>query len=119
MSGELYECVRRRFANELSLWGTGRDMHQVVLATFARERESRPTIEELTLMPTTAQWIPVEDASDLQLVERLLKSGTRFRKDLRYNDSARGPLPRAVLLDTAGPTDYADPTRGQGITIGT
>ena len=54
-------------------------------------------------MPTTAQWIPVEDTFDLQLVERLLKSGKRFRKGLRYNDSARGPLPRAALLDTEGP----------------
>jgi hypothetical protein len=107
MSGELYECVKRRFGNELLLWGTGGDMHLVVLATFARDRERRPTIEELTLMPTTAQWIPVEDTFDLQLVERLLKSGRRFRKGLRYNDSARGPLPRAALLDTEGPTDRA------------
>jgi hypothetical protein len=49
-------------------------------------------------------------SANVGLVERLLKSGMRFRKGLRYNDSARGPLPRAALLDTEGPTDHADPT---------
>jgi hypothetical protein len=108
MSHKLYECVRR-FADELLLWGAASDMHLVMLGTFALDETRRPTIEELSLMPTTAQWIPVEDMLDLQLVERLLASGRRFRKGLRNNDSPRGSLPAVALLDTEGPTDHDIP----------
>jgi hypothetical protein len=101
MSPELYEGIGRRFAEELALWEAAHDMHLIVLATFALDQRGIPGVEELSLMPTTAEWIPVRDTTDLQFVKRLLASGRRFRVDLRFNSTAPGSsLPRTALLDT-------------------
>jgi hypothetical protein len=60
-----------------------------------------PAIEELTLMPTDAHWIPIEDSFELQLVDRLVREGRRFAKCLRYDSMGEGLLASAVLLDTS------------------
>jgi hypothetical protein len=51
MSHELNECVGRRFADELLLWGAANDMHLILLATFALDERSLPMIEELKMSP--------------------------------------------------------------------
>ena len=53
-------------------------------------------------MPMNAQWIPVEDAFELQLVDRLVHEGRWFTKALRYNLARIHTLPSATLLDAAG-----------------
>ena len=53
-------------------------------------------------MPTNAQWIPVEDAFELQLVDRLVREGRCFTKGLRYNLSGSRAVASATLLDAAG-----------------
>ena len=101
LSDQLYESIGRRFEQELSLWGISEGLHMVIIATFGLSDAGIPTIEELSLMPTSAQWIPVEDVFELKLVSRLLQAGRRFSKSLRYDSPAQRCLTTAVLLDTA------------------
>jgi hypothetical protein len=61
-------------------------------------------------------WIPLEDAFDREVVERLLTAGVRFVRGLRYNLAASRPLACAVLPDSR-PTPTAlyivRPTSGE------
>ena len=64
-----------------------------------RFRMTRPTIEELSLMPVTSQWLPVEDSFEEQLVEMLVRAGRSFVKGLRYNMPPGQLLASAILTD--------------------
>ena len=62
-------------------------------------------IETLTLMLTTAEWIPVDGLPEAQLVAALVGQARRFLKPLRYDARASVRYPSALLLDTvAAPT---------------
>jgi Protein of unknown function (DUF1173) len=100
LSDPVYRDTGQRFERELSLWGAIKNLHMVMIATFGANAAGVPTIEELSLMPVNAQWIPVEDVYDLQLVDHLLRAERRFVKCLRCDVAAKHVLPRAVLLDT-------------------
>ncbi|MDP2261781.1 MAG: DUF1173 family protein [Hydrogenophaga sp.] len=95
----LYQRMARCFERELSLWGTEADLHLVMMATFRLDEAGAPAIVELTLMPTTAQWLPVEDAWERQLINTLVRNGRDFIKGLRYNSPPDHPLASASLLD--------------------
>lgn len=103
LCSRLHESMARRFKNALSLWATTDGLHMVMIATVGLSPAGIPTIEELSLMLTSAQWIPVEDVFEIQLIDRLLKAGRRFSKCLRYSVWAKRDLPSVVLLDTADP----------------
>jgi len=81
----LYRRLGRRFERELSLWGSSEDLHMVMIATFALGGAGIPAIAELSLMPVTAQWLPVEDAFEQCLVGHLVHDSRSFVKGLRYN----------------------------------
>ena len=53
-------------------------------------------------MPLTRQWLPVEDAFEKQLIERLVGEGRSFVKGLRYNLGAESVLASATLTDCEG-----------------
>ena len=61
-----------------------------------------PVIAALSLMPVTAQWLPVEDAFDKQLVDALVREGRTFIKGLRYDLPRTQALASATLLDGEG-----------------
>ena len=96
---QLYRRLARRFESELALWGAAVDIHMVMIATFSVAAAGIPTIVELSLMPTTRQWLPVEDGFEKQLVERLVADGRAFVKGLRYNLSAGSEVASATLTD--------------------
>jgi len=100
---KLYRRMEHRFERELSLWGASDAMHMLMIATFAVREGGAPRIHELSLMPVTAEWLPVEDAFEIQLVEMLLREGRRFHKVLRYNVRGKLHVPTAILLDTVPP----------------
>lgn len=100
---QLYRRMGKRFERELSLWGASDHLRMLAIATFGVGSAGVPTVEELSLMPTNGQWIPVEDSFDLQLVDRLVREGRRFTKGMRYNVGADRPIATAVLLDTPSP----------------
>lgn len=99
MEEQLYRRLGRRFQSELALWGAADDIHMVMVATFGIAAAGVPTIAELSLMPVTRQWLPVEDAFEKQLVEKLVSEGRSFIKGLRYNLGAASALACATLTD--------------------
>jgi hypothetical protein len=78
LSQVLYGRLESRFSRELSLWSKRTDVHMIVIATFDINLRGTPEIAELSLMPTNAQWLPVDNDSDLQRVERLVREGHWF-----------------------------------------
>ena len=101
---QLYRRLGRRFESELALWGTAEDIHMVMIATFSVAAAGIPTIVELSLMPVTRYWLPVEDGFEKQLIERLVADGRSFVKGLRYNLGAGSALASATLTDCEGST---------------
>lgn len=99
----LYRRLGRRFEAELALWGASDDVHMVIIATFALGLCGLPAIAELSLMPTTRQWLPVEDAFDKQLVERLAAEERTFVLSLQYNLQRSACRTSATLIDCGSP----------------
>ena len=95
----LYQRLGRRFERELSLWGTEPDLHLLMIATFRLDEAGAPDSVEMSLMLTNAQWLPVDDNWDRQLVGALVRQGRSFVKGLRYNTPADQALVCASLLD--------------------
>src|SRR5262249_28898370 len=62
-----------------------------------------PALGEISLMLVTSEWIPIEDSSDLLLVERLIREDRSFVKALRYNLPLATAMATATLLDTPHP----------------
>ena len=98
----LVRRLGRRFERELSLWGASDGLHMIAIATFGINLAGVPTVEEMSMMATNAQWIPAEDAFELQLVDRLVHEGRWFTKGLRYNLAGSTRVASATLLDAAG-----------------
>jgi len=99
---QVYRRLGRRFEQQLALWGATDDIHMVLIATFSVGAAGVPTVVELSLMPVTRQWLPVEDAFEKQLVEKLVGDGRSFIKGLRYNLGAASALACATLTDCEG-----------------
>ena len=99
---QLHRRLGRRFEAELALWGASDDLHMVMVATFGLGPARVPALQVLSLMPVTREWLPVEDASEKQLVERLVAEGRSFVKGLRYNLNGEHAIASAVLTDSDG-----------------
>jgi hypothetical protein len=96
---QLYRRMARRFEHELTFWATASNLHMVMIATFGVSEVGVPTVAELCLMTVTGDWLPVEDAHEQQLVERLVRDGRAFVKELRYNLPPWQSVACAVLTD--------------------
>ena len=101
MDEQLYQRLGRRFETELALWGACDALHMVMIATFGVSVSGVPTVLQLSLMPVTSQWLPVENTFALQLVERLVRDQRSFAKCLCYNSPADATQVSAVLTDVA------------------
>lgn len=88
LDGRLYRSLGRHFESELALWSATEDVHMVLIATFRVSAAGVPTIMELSLMPVTRQWLPVENEYENQLVERLVSDGCYFVKKWGINSCA-------------------------------
>jgi hypothetical protein len=99
LAEQIYRRLARRFERELALWGAADDIHMVMIATFSVAASGIPTIVELSLMPATRHWLPVEDGFEKQLVDRLVVDGRSFVKGLRYNLGAGSEIASATLID--------------------
>lgn len=98
----LYRRLGRRFEPELALWGAADDVHMVMIATFSVSAAGLPALVEVSLMPVTRQWLPVEGRFEKQLIERLVADGRSFVKGLRYNLGSEKALASATLTDCEG-----------------
>jgi hypothetical protein len=102
----LHGRMGRHFANELTLWAASKATRMIVAATFELNGPGVPVIDEISLMPVDAQWIPVADAYETQLIDRLVAEGRSFAKLLDYDVRSRHFEASAILLD-AGPVPIA------------
>lgn len=75
----------------------------ILCALIYPKNESAFLIHAASLMTTTANWIPVEDAHETQLVHALTSARRRFIKPLAYDSRHAVHFATALLLD-AGPT---------------
>jgi len=116
LDAQLYRRMARRFEAELSIWGASDSVHMVLIGTFGLTGAGMPAFEELSLMPVNAQWLPIESAAELQLIDHLVNEGRRFTKGLRYNLSTCEPVASAMLLDAIGsPLDMWIATEHRGM----
>jgi Protein of unknown function (DUF1173) len=97
---QLYRRMGRRFESELALWAGSDTLHMVMIATFAVSEVGVPTVVELSLMPVTQQWLPVQDAFEAQLLQRLVQERRLFIKILGYNTQLQQGDVGIVLTDT-------------------
>ena len=102
LAEDIYERLQKRYADELELWGAFEETtHLITIATFGVSAAGVASVEEMALMPVSANWIPYENVHDKELVEKLATANRRFIKGLRYNLAASKPLASVVLSDTA------------------
>lgn len=102
MSEELYGLLRRRFETELEMFARADGQgHLVAFGTLSVKPSGISTIEDLTLMATTAEWLPVCDETEAIIVDYAVATGRAFVKPLKYN-MAQGRALAAVLF-TDGP----------------
>jgi hypothetical protein len=97
---QLYRRMGRRFESELALWGAADNLHMVMIATFAVSEVGVPTVVELSLMPVTQRWLPVQDAFEAQWIDRLVRAQRSFIKILGYNTQLQQGDASVVLTDT-------------------
>lgn len=100
LSDDLRRAIERRFAAELGLWNADDRRHLVAAFTFELARGGYATIDEITLMVTTANWIPIESDADSSLIGLLTDHHRHFIKTLRYGLPPQRPIASAVLVDT-------------------
>ncbi|MBE7416736.1 MAG: DUF1173 domain-containing protein [Ideonella sp.] len=96
---QLYRRLQHRFESELDLWGTSDDLRLVTAATFALSESGLPSIAQMSLLTVSAQWLPVEDAFELNLVDQMVRTERWFIKGLRYGLSRSEVLTNATLID--------------------
>ena len=101
VADDLSNRMAKRFETELALWNADASTHLVAIATFGFDNAGVAAVEEMALVLTTENWIPVEQLHDMQLLAALIDSGRRFSKGLRYNLASSRPLASVVLSDTA------------------
>ncbi|MBL8388629.1 MAG: DUF1173 domain-containing protein [Hydrogenophaga sp.] len=101
----LFRQLERRFAGELALWGAFDSIHLVMVGTFCVSYSGLPTIDSLSLVTFTPEWIPVDSPQEAHLVRSLVSCRRSFVKTLRYNLCAGTDMASAVLTDLGEPVE--------------
>ena len=91
------ERTKRAFEAELLAWTAGQVRLIAACLVYAK-REHLYQIESLTLMMTSAQWIPL-DQYEKDVVDKLVAEQRAFLKPLRYEAKHAGKYPNFLLLD--------------------
>ena len=104
MDEQLYRRIETRFADELALWNASEGIRMIVIAAFGLNETGLPYIAGLYLMTVTRHWLPVENAAEWQLVDRLVDDQRAFLKVLRYDLRRDTPLASVALTDRGDPT---------------
>lgn len=89
--------LHSRYASELELWAANEKAHLIAIATFGLTQSGLVSINEIALMLSTEQWLPIENAYEERLVERLARQSSKSVKGLRFNLSSTQPLAAATL----------------------
>jgi hypothetical protein len=92
-----WRSLQRRFEAELMLWQSTETSHMMAIMTIAGTAAGIVTVNEIAVMTVTEQWLPIENAYDQQLIERVARLRTRSVKGLRFNLSHSQPLANVIL----------------------
>ncbi|MBY3101294.1 DUF1173 domain-containing protein [Rhizobium laguerreae] len=96
-----WRLLRRRFETELMLWQASDTPHLMAIMTIGGSPAGITTIHEIALMVVTEQWLPIENAFEQRLVERIARSPAKSVKGLRFNLARSQPLANATLLEAS------------------
>ena len=99
LDDQLYRRLGRCYERELAHWSAAEDLHMLAIATVRMADTGIPNIAELSLMPATPQWLPIEDQFERQLIQKLVEEGRSYIKYLRYNAPASKPMASVSLTD--------------------
>jgi hypothetical protein len=100
LSPELLQKLVRAFPGELEARDVVPDSRLIAIGTFSVSRNGYASIEEMSVMTVSAQWIPFENISEAALIDALMADRREFHKCLRYNLQPKHPLASIVLRDT-------------------
>ncbi|MDK4741357.1 DUF1173 domain-containing protein [Rhizobium sp. CNPSo 3464] len=89
--------LQRRFDTELTLWGSNETSHLIAIATIAGSPSGVVTINEIALMTVTEQWLPIENAYEERLLDRLTRMREKMVKGLRFELLRTQPLANVIL----------------------
>jgi hypothetical protein len=92
------ERTKRAYGAELQAWTAGQ-VKLIAACLFYAKREHLYQIESLTLMMTSAQWIPLDHAYERDVIDKLVAEQRAFLKPLRYEAKHAGKYPNFLLLD--------------------
>ena len=95
---QLYARITRCFEDQLALWSSSESIRMITAATFELSEAGLPAITQMSLMPVTAQWLPVDDTFEHQLLGKLVREQRCFARCLLYNMPTGSSVPMALLL---------------------
>jgi hypothetical protein len=72
-----------------------------MIATFGLNDLGLPVTDALSLMPTSLEWLPVENAYELMLIRQLVDTRRSFVKSMRYNLGANHSMINVLLTDVS------------------
>lgn len=102
-----WERLKRRFGDlfEARDADTGAKQRVLMCALIYAKREHVYQIDGVSVMLTTANWIPLDGIHEVDFIQALTNRKRRFLKPLRYDARSPSAFPNALLLDTgANPT---------------
>lgn len=99
MDVDLNKSFEKVFLSTVNVWDQAPGAHLVVIATFAMDDKGSPLIEEMCVMCTSPDWLPVDNKVELELIEVLVEQNRSFQKQLRYNLPPDKAIATAVLTD--------------------
>lgn len=91
--------LQRGFKTPLTLWSNDQSLHLVAIATVEAATAGALIIGDIAVMTATEHWLPVEDAHELQLVNRLARRRSKLVKTLRFDAPKRHPIATVTLPD--------------------
>ncbi|MCP2138655.1 hypothetical protein J2S28_005779 [Rhizobium sp. SLBN-94] len=89
--------LQRRFEPELALWRSDDRFHLMAIATIEVNPAGIVVINEIAIMTVTEQWLPIENAHEERLLNRLMRMRGKTVKGLRFNLAAGQPIANVVL----------------------
>ncbi len=100
----LHRQMTGRLQPALALWNAADDVRMLVIATFAiSDAAGVPTVAELALMPTSQEWIPINDVNERGLVDHLVREERSFVKHSRIGSRGDNLGPCVTVTDGSDP----------------
>ena len=103
ITDKLHKQMTKNFDNELALWEALPNAHLMFIGTFWISPTGYANLEEISLMPVTENWIPVDSNYEKRAIETFAAQNRRFVKGLRYNMPSSKPMACAILSDVQPP----------------